>query len=144
MNKTSEKEGWFTLSLYGDDLHKWKVIMDGPKDTPYEGGKFEIKFTLPAEYPHKPPTLEVMTKIYSPVISPDEHTICAPILQTDNKPDNWAPTSSIYDVLLVFRDMLVSPPANHVADVSVAQVLSEHPEEFKKTAAEWTKKYAHA
>ncbi|EDR24322.1 ubiquitin-conjugating enzyme E2, putative [Entamoeba dispar SAW760] len=136
------KEGWFTVGTYSDDIYQWKVIVNGPENSPYEGGKFEVKITLPKEYPHKPPTLVVMTKVYSPIVNPEDHTICHPILQTDNKPGNWAPTSSVYEVLVAFRSMLGSLSTDHVTNTEVAQVLAERPEEFKKTAREWTKLYA--
>ena len=125
-----------------DDIYLWKCVVKGPEGTPYEGGNFELKITLPKEYPHKPPMLNVMTKVYTPIVNPEDHTICAPILQSDNKPGNWAPTNSVYDVLLVFRNMLGEMGQDHAVDAEVAQVLETQPEVFKKTAREWTLKYA--
>ncbi|KAL7714458.1 Ubiquitin-conjugating enzyme family protein [Entamoeba marina] len=126
------KEDWFKVSTYGDDVYKWKVIVDGPAGTPYEGGKFELKIELPKEYPHKPPALYVQTKVYTPIVNPDDKTICAPILQSDNKPGNWAPTNSVYDVILVFRTMLGEMNTDHVSDAEIAQTAKEYTQKYAK------------
>ncbi|ELP94785.1 ubiquitin-conjugating enzyme E2, putative [Entamoeba invadens IP1] len=135
-------EGWFSVQTSEGNIKLWNITVNGPENSPFEGGKFKLKIVLPDEYPQKPPVLTVETKVYSPIVNPDDHTICAPILQTDNKPENWAPTKTIYDVILTFRTMLGDLKTEHVSDPTVAQVLSENPEKFKKTAKEWTKLYA--
>ena len=45
----------------GDTI--WNVTMDGPKDSPYMGGKFQIKITFPDNYPTEMPKFEFMTPI---------------------------------------------------------------------------------
>ncbi|KAL7711939.1 Ubiquitin-conjugating enzyme family protein [Entamoeba marina] len=134
-------EGWFT-SKYEDDIYKWKIIVDGPIGTPYEGGKFELKIELPKEYPHKPPALYVQTKVYSPIINPDDKTITASILQSNNHSGNWSPTYSVYDVILVFRTMLGKIDVDRIEDPDVAHVFISDPEKFKKIAKEYTEWYA--
>ena len=37
------------------DLRVWMAVMQGPKGTPFEGGKFKIEFDLKKDYPFKQP-----------------------------------------------------------------------------------------
>lgn len=46
----------------------FKVIIDGPSESPYEGGKFKVELFLPDEYPMAPPKVRFMTKLYHPNI----------------------------------------------------------------------------
>ena len=140
--KIAAKEGWFKLETYGDNLNEWKVIMNGPENSPYEGGKFEIKITLPADYPHKPPVFKVITKIYSALINPDDQSICHPLLDINGNDNCWKPTNKVSEIILSFRTMLADLTCDHIIDQDVAAVLQSDPEKFKKTAKEWTQKYA--
>ena len=36
-----------------EDLHKWKVLLPGPKDSAYEDGTFTLSFVFPEIYPFK-------------------------------------------------------------------------------------------
>ncbi|CAF4516742.1 unnamed protein product, partial [Rotaria sp. Silwood2] len=46
----------------------FKVVIDGPRESPYEGGKFKVELFLPEEYPMAPPKVRFMTKLYHPNI----------------------------------------------------------------------------
>jgi len=46
----------------------FKVVIDGPSESPYEGGKFKVELFLPDEYPMAPPKVRFMTKLYHPNI----------------------------------------------------------------------------
>ena len=104
--KLASKEKWFTLETYGEDLNEWKFILDGPENTPYEGGKFEIKMTIPPEYPCKPPKFKMMTKIYSPYINPYDNSISHPFLDVTIMDNSWMPTKKIVQIISDFRRML--------------------------------------
>ncbi len=49
-----------------DNMLLWNIVIDGPTDTPYEGGKFRCKLTFPTAYPHKTPEFEFTTQIFHP------------------------------------------------------------------------------
>uniref|UniRef100_A0A3Q2E8W3 UBC core domain-containing protein n=1 Tax=Cyprinodon variegatus TaxID=28743 RepID=A0A3Q2E8W3_CYPVA len=46
------------------DLTFWKILMEGPPDTPYEKGTFELYCQFGPDYPVKPPTVRFVTHIY--------------------------------------------------------------------------------
>lgn len=43
-----------------------KTTIEGPSDSPYAGGFFEVHLTIPSTYPFKAPVVEFKTKIYHP------------------------------------------------------------------------------
>ncbi len=52
----------------GDYLHLWTLNIEGPKDSPYEGGVFKVKLELES-YPFKMPEVTFITSIYHPNVS---------------------------------------------------------------------------
>lgn len=42
------------------------VDINGPQDSPFEGGRFKLELFLPEEYPMAAPKVRFMTKIYHP------------------------------------------------------------------------------
>ncbi|XP_064844619.1 uncharacterized protein LOC135555798 isoform X2 [Oncorhynchus masou masou] len=46
------------------DFTFWKILMQGPPDTPYEDGVFELYCQLGADYPVKPPHVRFVTPVY--------------------------------------------------------------------------------
>lgn len=42
----------------------WSV--QGPSETPYEGGVFQLAFSVPEQYPLQPPQVRFLTKIFHP------------------------------------------------------------------------------
>lgn len=41
-------------------------FLQGPADTPYEGGVFEVLLNVPEQYPLMPPAVRYRTKIFHP------------------------------------------------------------------------------
>jgi ubiquitin-conjugating enzyme (huntingtin interacting protein 2) len=69
------------VSIVNNDFRQWKGYIEGPDDTPYKGGLFQIDITLPPEYPYKPPKMKFETKIWHPNISSQTGAICLDILK---------------------------------------------------------------
>lgn len=36
------------------DVRAWRVLLEGPEGTPFEGGVFSLTVDVPDEYPFKP------------------------------------------------------------------------------------------
>ena len=42
------------------------AFVQGPSETPYEGGVFQLAFAVPEQYPLQPPQVRFLTKIFHP------------------------------------------------------------------------------
>jgi len=51
-----------------ENARYFHVLVNGPKDSPYEGGVFKLELFLPDEYPMSAPKVRFVTKIYHPNI----------------------------------------------------------------------------
>ncbi|KAE9448896.1 hypothetical protein C3L33_19193, partial [Rhododendron williamsianum] len=56
------------IQLVCDDsnIFKWNALVKGPSETPYEGGIFQLAFSVPEQYPLQPPQVRFLTKIFHP------------------------------------------------------------------------------
>ncbi|CAG5111808.1 Oidioi.mRNA.OKI2018_I69.chr2.g6081.t1.cds [Oikopleura dioica] len=125
-----------TITPSENDMFSWAAVLEGPKDTPYEGGKFNLTISFPPDYPFKPPKVKVLTKLYHVNVS-DEGYICMDILA-----GSWTPALSIQKVLISFLSFLMSPNPDHALNPDRAKVLRENPDEYYKTARDWVQKHA--
>jgi ubiquitin-conjugating enzyme (huntingtin interacting protein 2) len=64
-----QEEQNIKILVIENDITHWKGYINGPKDTPYEGGYFQIDIVLTNEYPYKPPKMKFDTRIWHPNIS---------------------------------------------------------------------------
>lgn len=49
-----------------DDLLHWECLIQGPEDTPFEGGVFPAELKFPKDYPLAPPTMKFLTDVWHP------------------------------------------------------------------------------
>ena len=112
------------------------VQVIGPKDSPYEGGKFKIEIYLPEEYPMVPPKVLFKTKIYHPNID-FLGRICLDILKKE-----WSPALQIRTVLLSIICLISKPNTEDPLNEKVNEHWLKDEKDAKKTAKEWTKNYA--
>ena len=132
----NEKLNYTAFPAKEDDLLAWKCTLDGPADTPYEGGKFHIDMEFPADYPYKPPKVRFRTRIYHPNINRSGE-ICLDILK-----DQWSPALTIEKVLLSISSLLNQPNPDDPLMPDIATLYKHDPATYAATAKEWTKKFA--
>jgi len=54
------------VDLFDDNLFEWKVFIEGPKETFYEGGIFQLAMKFPQDYPMSPPTVHFASDFWHP------------------------------------------------------------------------------
>lgn len=64
-----DNSGVFAEPTDGVSLKSLRGTIPGPPDTPYAGGSFEVKITIPDNYPFKAPTMNFTTRVWHPNIS---------------------------------------------------------------------------
>ena len=112
------------------------MYLDGPTETPFEGGLFHCDLLLPEDYPMSPPKIIFNTKIFHPNID-KLGRVCLDILK-----NNWTPALQIRKVLLSLVVLLSCPDEKDFLNIEAAELWQKDPEGAKAKAAEWTKIYA--
>ena len=119
-----------------DNIFTWSAKINGPKDSPYEGGIFLLAIDFPKEYPFKPPKINFITKIYHPNIN-SGGSICLDILNSQ-----WSPALTISKTLLSICSLLTDPNPDDPLVSSIAQLYKNNINKYNEEAKLWTSKYA--
>ena len=133
---SNEDKSVFVISPKEDKIRNWEGYIVGPKDTPYEGGKFYINITFPSDYPYNPPLILFKTKIYHPNIN-ENGAICLDILK-----DEWSPILTTSKIMYSLSSLLSEPNPDDPLVDSIAAEMKSNPELFIKNAKLFTEKYA--
>lgn len=115
----------------GDNV--WNVIMDGPSDSPYMGGKFKISIEFPGGYPYEKPIFKFLTPICH--ININKEHICLSSL------NNYDSNTSISDILCQIFMMLTSPNEDSPYSTYI-DLYNNHHEQYLSKAREMTRQYA--
>ncbi|XBW36211.1 hypothetical protein QEN19_001791 [Hanseniaspora menglaensis] len=119
-----------------DNLRYLSVEMEGPGNSPYQGGVFNLELYLPEDYPMEPPKIRFLTPVYHPNID-KLGRICLDVLK-----DHWSPAFQIRTVLLSIQQLLDTPNPDDPLLSDVAELCKSNNAEYCKIAKEWTLKYA--
>ena len=121
------KEKLEGIEFIKNENDKWYFILDGPKDTPYEIGKFKLEFKFSKDYPFDPPVVTFKTPIIHPNIN-SKGNICLDILK-----DKWSPILTISKILLSISSLLSEPNPNDPLEVEIANIYLNNYDLFVKT-----------
>ncbi|KAF2708290.1 ubiquitin-conjugating enzyme E2 N [Pleomassaria siparia CBS 279.74] len=121
---------------HDDNLRYFDVTIDGPSQSPYEGGVFKAELFLPDDYPMTPPKIRFLTRIYHPNID-RLGRICLDVLKS-----NWSPALQIRTILLSIQALLGAPNPDDPLANDVAQAWKQDEQAAIQTAREWTEKHA--
>lgn len=119
-----------------DNPRYFKVIIQGPPGTPFEGGIFHLEMFLPEEYPMVPPKVRFLTRIYHPNIDKIGR-ICLDIIK-----DKWSPALLMTKVLLSIQILMASPNPDDPLANDVAEHWKHDEAGALNTARDWTRKHA--
>ena len=119
-----------------EDLMDWRIVINGPSNSPYDGGLFRVRVKFSAEYPFKPPSIKFLTKIYHPNVSTSGE-ICKELLT-----ENWKPHLNIRYIMEVLRTLLICPNPLAPVEANIGAQYRENRAEFDAMAQKWTKNHA--
>ena len=119
-----------------DNARHFHVSIEGPTDSPYEGGIFRLELFLPDGYPMDPPKVLFKTKIYHPNID-KLGRICLDVLK-----EKWSPALQIRTILLSVQALLSTPNPDDPLVPEIAHIYKTDRPRYEDLAREWTRKYA--
>ena len=117
-----------------NNITRWTGYIEGPKDSPYEGGKFPIEMNFDSSYPVKPPSVKFTKFVFHPNIYRDGK-ICIDILQ-----HKWAPSLNIQSILISLISLFDDPNVNSPANRNAAILYRDNKKEFSKKVKEYIDK----
>ena len=115
--KNFEPPPYIRAAPLENNLQEWRFVLQGPPDSPYEGGMYQGKVKFPDDYPFKPPSIYMLTP--SGRFETDRR-LCLSI--SDFHPETWVPTWSVASILNgVLSFMLESSPTTGSVETTVAE-----------------------
>ncbi|XP_065849588.1 ubiquitin-conjugating enzyme E2 11-like isoform X2 [Euphorbia lathyris] len=110
--------------------------MNGPPNTPYEGGVFIVQMDFPVDFPSTPPVVIFRTKIYHPNIGPLGHVSMPQLLDR--------PAHSIATLLWNIYGLLVEPfiKGPFLGRERIAKRYISNRASYVATARRWTEEHA--
>ncbi len=119
------------------NIFHWNITLVGPQDTPYAGGMFFLTADFPETYPKTKPEIKFTNKIYHLNVRESDGHICISTL------NQWVPNTPMVSVISAIFALFYEQNPLSPYSVSMAAQYKLRRGEFNKTAAEWTRKYAH-
>ena len=115
----------------------WKVVFEGPDESPYEDGIFTLKFIFPEDYPTHGPEARFMTPMFHPNVNAkkDNH-VCINLL------NEWDKDRTLEDVILGIYDILLNPLVKGAYPNDARELLAKDYDEYYDKVEEYTYKYA--
>lgn len=110
------------------DITHITCFIEGPPDTIYESGKWEIAIEFPDKYPYKSPSIGFLDKIYHPNIDFHSGSICLNALN-----EEWRPIYTVKHILLTFLPQLLTyPNPDDPLNLVAAKLYLDNNDEYNK------------
>ena len=133
-------EGGFTVVPDSGEeisLDCFRVVLDGPKETPYEGGRWHIRFTVSTTFPFTSPSVGFVQHILHPNVDWASGSVCLDAL---NK--KWSPIFTLRHIVETLLPYLLAyPNADDPLNREAAAMMRDHAEAYAAKVVETTKKF---
>uniref|UniRef100_A0A7R9YSD4 E2 ubiquitin-conjugating enzyme n=1 Tax=Chlamydomonas euryale TaxID=1486919 RepID=A0A7R9YSD4_9CHLO len=126
-----------TVKMVDNSLQHLIGCVPGPRDSPYDGGIFQVDIKLSDGYPFEPPKMRFITKVWHPNVSSQTGAICLDILK-----DAWSPALTLKTAMLSLQALLACPEPKDPQDAQVAEQYTKDNKMYVSTAQYWTAAYA--
>jgi ubiquitin-conjugating enzyme E2 H len=127
----------FPVSM-GDSASEFFVKLKGPKDSPYEGGTWKVRVSLPAQYPYKSPSIGFCNTMFHPNVDESSGSVCLDVIN-----QTWSPMYELVNVFAVFLpQLLLYPNPTDPLNGSAAALLMKDKKAYENRVKEYVKKYA--
>lgn len=103
-----------------DRIDFWRVLIEGPPNSPFEGGVFALSVNIPQNYPFSPPSVKFETPIYHCNVT-DAGRICLDVLE-----HKWTPSLTVPKVLETIRTLMAQPDTNDALRQWIAELTLAH------------------
>ncbi|CAG2114838.1 unnamed protein product, partial [Medioppia subpectinata] len=134
-----------TAAPNGDNYFQWTGSIEGPPDTPYEGGLFNVQINFPANYPLSAPQISFTTKYKVGLqhvsnnrlgLANDAYNGAAARMYLNNR--------QMYNKTAVSTlSLLADPNPNDAYNGAAARMYLNNRQMYNKTARHWTLQHAY-
>ncbi|KAK8801159.1 hypothetical protein WA158_001929 [Blastocystis sp. Blastoise] len=123
-----------------NNLFEWSVLVDGPAESPYEGGLFKAELIFPSDFPNHPPDMKFISEMWHPNIF-DNGKVCISILHQpgidefnpeESAEERWRPILSVEAILVSVQNMLGAPNDSSPANIDAAVQWRKDKVAFKR------------
>lgn len=131
-----------SIERYLDDggYYHWKIVFNGPPNTPYEGGKFLMDIKYWSKYPKFPPRhVLLLTKIFHPNVSTNLDE--PPGIECLGGLFDWDERMQSQHILHSMYDLMSKPDETYIKSQEAYDLYKKDVKQFNKIAKEWTQKY---
>jgi len=123
-----------------DNMLNLEAQIQGPQDSPYEGGVYTLNIQMSDRYPLEPPRVRFLTPIYHPNIDSDGR-ICLDTLKMQPQ-GTWSPSININTLLLTIRVLMAQPNADDGLVPDITEEYKRDPSLWRRKAEQHTRSHA--
>jgi ubiquitin-protein ligase len=125
-----------TFDIDETNILVWKFTLLGPHESPYEGGIYNGIIKFPENYPHKPPTIKFISKLFHPNVYPDGK-LCISILHEgadttnyEHESERWRPVHNVHTIFISIISLLNDSNPDSAANIDAAKLFRENKKEY--------------
>lgn len=118
------------------NINLWKILLLGPKETPYENGLFLLYAQFPGDYPFKPPEVRFITPIYHCNMNM-QGRICHSVFDR-----NYSPALTFRQIVDCVYGLILTPEPDDPLDNVIASFYLSDYQTYYKNAVNFTKEKA--
>ncbi|OQD78233.1 hypothetical protein PENDEC_c001G06406 [Penicillium decumbens] len=107
---------------------RWRAVMQGPAQTPYEGRKLELSVHFPEAYPFDAPKVTFTSRVYHLNVDANGK------IRLKTLQDKWAPNMNMHESLLSIYKLLIEPNPDYPADPEVFQLWKNDRDAYNRKA----------